>query len=149
MRGRSQAEMEGNMDNLNKPSYVFSEPKTEELTVMVVRDGVQYINPNINVIIDDRKLTLYALNPNHERGKNKAYLFDKVLGYNLSNYQELKTKIREGLSKYPVTSKSMTEHGIKYTVEMNNIGTDRQIPCGYWVDRSNGKVYPPNNGLPH
>ncbi len=41
------------------------------------------------LVIDSRKLTAYALNPNSPRGKDKAVVFEKVLGYTDNNYDEL------------------------------------------------------------
>ncbi len=41
------------------------------------------------LVIDPRKLTEYALNPNHPDGKDKAVVFAKVLGFTKENYQEL------------------------------------------------------------
>jgi filamentous hemagglutinin len=41
------------------------------------------------VIIDARKLTSYALNPDSPKGKYKALLFDKLLGFNRENYVDL------------------------------------------------------------
>ncbi len=45
------------------------------------------------VVIDPRKITHYALNPNHEEGKHKARVFESALGYNLTNYQPLLNQI--------------------------------------------------------
>ena len=55
------------------------------LTTMIRKNGKDYINPNINIIIDENKFTAYALNPEHEVGRHKAYVFNQVLGYNLTN----------------------------------------------------------------
>jgi hypothetical protein len=35
--------------------------------------------------IDPRKLTEYALNPDHPHGSHKAWLFKKMLGYTKEN----------------------------------------------------------------
>ena len=45
------------------------------------------------VIIDPRKLTQYALNPKHDEGKHKARVFERALGYNLTNFQHLLDQI--------------------------------------------------------
>ena len=39
------------------------------------------------IIIDTRKLTEYALNPNNPRGANKAVMFERHLCFNRDNYQ--------------------------------------------------------------
>ena len=46
-----------------------------------------------STIIDARKFTHYALNPNSPRGKNKAIVFEKVLGFTKNNYTELLLQI--------------------------------------------------------
>ena len=46
--------------------------------------------PNLeNATINPKKLTEYALNPEHPVGKNKAKVFESVLGYNQSNASDL------------------------------------------------------------
>ncbi len=42
------------------------------------------------IIIDDRKLTDYALNLDNPKGLNKARMFQFYLGYTKHNYQKLK-----------------------------------------------------------
>lgn len=45
------------------------------------------------LVIDRRKLTEYALNPESERGRHKARVFEAVLGYTRENYQSLLEQI--------------------------------------------------------
>ena len=45
------------------------------------------------VVVDPRKLTEYALNPENPRGRHKARVFEATLGYNQDNYQSLLTQI--------------------------------------------------------
>ncbi len=46
------------------------------------------------------KLEAYALNMNHDIGKNKAIVFEKALGYNSSNAIDLEHEIKKGLLHY-------------------------------------------------
>ena len=47
------------------------------------------------ILIDPRKLTAYALDPENPKGKNKAFMFEKYLGYTKDNYQPLSNMERE------------------------------------------------------
>ena len=38
-----------------------------------------------HAVIEDSKSIHYALNPQNERGRHKARVFESTLGYNLSN----------------------------------------------------------------
>jgi hypothetical protein len=48
-------------------------------------------------IIDTRKLTDYALNPSHLRGREKARYFKRLLGYDRTNYADLIAQIRRAI----------------------------------------------------
>lgn len=81
------------------------------------------------------------MNPNHEKGKHKAYVFDKVLGFNLSNYKQLIQAIRAGLAAYPVSKTEASEHGIKYTVDMQITGAGRKaVVITGWIEMVEGKL---------
>lgn len=61
-------------------------------------DRAENIIPNVgNASIDSRKLTDYALNPEHPVGGNKAKVFESALGYNKSNAEEFMQQIYEKL----------------------------------------------------
>lgn len=45
------------------------------------------------VVIDSRKLTDYALNPDNPVGADKAVIFQRLLSFNLDNYQLLLLQI--------------------------------------------------------
>jgi len=46
------------------------------------------------LVIDEAKLTNYALNPKSDKGKHKARVFKAVLGYTQNNYQSLLRQIQ-------------------------------------------------------
>jgi hypothetical protein len=52
-----------------------------------------------NSIIPEKKISQYILDKNHPKGGPKAINFEKVLGYNLSNADDLKTALLEGLGQ--------------------------------------------------
>ena len=47
--------------------------------------------------IEDGKLLDYALSPRSERGQHKARVFGSALGFNLSNWQELRQAVLSAL----------------------------------------------------
>jgi filamentous hemagglutinin len=110
-------------------------------TMMVTRNGLDYINPAVPITIEEDKFTKYLLNPNNKTGKHKAYVFDRVLGYNLSNYKQLIKAIRGGLTKYPVVKIEASEHGLKYTVIMQITGTKgRAAVVTGWIEFVAGEL---------
>ena len=61
--------------------------------------------------IPDEKLTAYSLNKDHPRGGHKAIVFEKVLGYNSTNTEDLKLAILNNLENCIKFYKSTNEHG--------------------------------------
>lgn len=47
--------------------------------------------------IDRRNFVAYALNPDHESGRHKAAVFNRVLGFDLSNADVLIDLVRSGV----------------------------------------------------
>jgi hypothetical protein len=76
--------------------------------------------------IDPRKLTEYALNPDHPHGLHKAWLFNKILGYTKENYQILKNQIEaRALSSETIAGKA-DQRGQRYTVDIVIKGIEGQ-----------------------
>ena len=71
-----------------------------------------------------KKLLSYALNTEHEDGKNKAIVFESALGYNKDNADLLEKEIRRGLDTYKAVKKAETEYGEKYEVMMMVTGAN-------------------------
>lgn len=79
--------------------------------------------PNfIQAVIEDSKLLDYALNPENERGRHKARVFQSALGFNLANWQMLRQAILEGLPDYDALLTSETPFGAKYRVTLSITG---------------------------
>ena len=75
-----------------------------------------------NVIIPEAKILGYSLNKEHPRGGDKAVVFEKVLGYNKDNYQELIKVICGSIDKFPVTAKGTSQFGRLYEIVMDITG---------------------------
>ena len=70
------------------------------------------------VIIDHRKLTDYALNPDSPWGRHKAKVFKEVLGFSRENYIGLLTQIEEKALENEAIFHSEDRYGQRYTVDL-------------------------------
>jgi hypothetical protein len=85
------------------------------------------MNPLTNyaqAVIEDSKFVSHALNPQSDRGQHKARVFESVLGFNLSNWEQLKRAILDALPCRPATLTSETVFGKKYEVVVPIIGAN-------------------------
>ncbi len=79
--------------------------------------------PNLErAVIEDSKRVDYALNPLSERGQHKARVFESALGFNLSNWEQLKQAILDLLPHHEATLTSETAFGRKYEVLLSITG---------------------------
>jgi filamentous hemagglutinin len=62
------------------------------------------------------KLTDYALDPSHERGRHKARVFASVLGIRAPDWRYLHDQILEALPDGSVRSTRITSFGVAYEV---------------------------------
>ena len=95
----------------------------------MARSAVNPLPGYEHAVIEDSKLLDYALNPQSERGQHKAQVFEKALGFNLSNYEQLKQAILSTLSYHEAKSTKETVFGKKYEVRLPITG-----PNGRTVD---------------
>ena len=81
--------------------------------------------PNFNnAKIDPKKLTDYALNPEHTVGGNKAIVFENVLGYNKSNAYALIKQVYGKLHQSETVMGKLDQYGQRYTVDMSITGAN-------------------------
>ncbi len=82
-----------------------------------------HVLPNYGqAVIPDRKIFKYALNPDHPKGKYKAIAFQKALGYNLSNGNELIEDVRRHLPIVLAVPNGKSSYGNKYFADMILVG---------------------------
>ncbi|GAB2553932.1 DUF6883 domain-containing protein [Spirosoma areae] len=99
--------------------------------------------PNANqAVIDDRKLTGYVLNSEHEEGKHKAFVFRVVLGITVADAGELKNRILTEIKRNPASIGKEDKYGKRFAVEFNWTRNDRTatVLTG-WIIR-NGETIP-------
>ncbi|MGC1310517.1 MAG: DUF6883 domain-containing protein [Phormidesmis sp.] len=70
------------------------------------------------IFIDPRKLTDYALSPSNPKGKHKAFLFKKRLGYTQNNYQLLLAQIESQALEAEAIPKHKDRHGQRYQIDL-------------------------------
>lgn len=80
-----------------------------------------YDNPELKLpfaneaVIVNTKFTKYIFNPDNADGWAKGVAFNSRLGYNKSNWEQLKESIIKAANEYPATDGEFTKHGIKYS----------------------------------
>lgn len=95
------------------------------------------------VVIDQAKLTEYALNPNHPVGGNKAQVFRSALGYDQTNAEALAAQLRAGVAQTPATPGVADAYGQRFTVDIPVTG-----PNGNTVLVRTGFIYDPGSTVP-
>ncbi|WP_199883793.1 DUF6883 domain-containing protein [Anaerosinus massiliensis] len=93
--------------------------------------------------IDPRKLTDYALNPEHPVGGNKAKVFESALGYNKSNADALMKQVQEKLPQSEAILGKADQYGQRYTVDMQITG-----PNGNTATVRTGWIFKPGSTTP-
>ena len=87
------------------------------------------------IVIDKRKLTEYALNPDNPVGADKAVMFQRHLGFTRDNYEPLLEQISaQALDGEAILGRT-DEHGQRYRVDLKIVGTEgqRQIVRTGWI----------------
>ena len=77
-----------------------------------------------SIVIDPRKLTEYALNPDNPRGANKAVMFERHLGFTRDNYQLLLQQIESKALLSETTLQTTDIHGQRYQVDLEIEGIE-------------------------
>lgn len=86
-------------------------------------DANRSIHPNAlpnyqNAVIPQNKLVRYSLDPTHPRGKHKAIVFKRTLGFEQANWELLRDAILAELPYREAQPTKEDEHGERYRVIM-------------------------------
>ncbi|MGL5836549.1 MAG: DUF6883 domain-containing protein [Waterburya sp.] len=76
----------------------------------------------IDIAIDPRKLTEYALNLDNPKGRDKAIMFRFHLGFTRDNYQLLLDKIKIAALEAEATLQKIDIYGQRYQVDLEITG---------------------------
>lgn len=96
------------------------------------------------IVIDPRKFTHYVLNLNSPRGKNKAILFEKILGFTKKNYGALLLQIENKALQAEAVFHSEDKFGKRYVVDLLIEGTQGQqatVRTGWLVSSQDDKAH--------
>ncbi len=94
-----------------------------------------------DVKISSDKFTKYALNK--DKDYNKAVAFEKALGYNIDNAEDLIAAIRKNSSRYPATEKPDLGYGKRYEVLMPLVGPNGKqanVKTAWIHDKETGEL---------
>lgn len=93
------------------------------------------------IVIDPRKLTEYALNPDNPRGVDKAVMFERHLGFTRDNYQLLLQQIESKVLDSEATLQTTDIHGQRYQVDLEiegvRSGQRETVRTGWIVEPKN------------
>ena len=70
-----------------------------------------------NAVVDIRKLRDYFLNPEHDDGKHKAWLFSSILGMTPDNAEELRQILLEVIQTHEAQLGRRDGFGQRYTLD--------------------------------
>jgi hypothetical protein len=93
-----------------------------------------------NLVINSRKLTEYALNPDNPKGVNKALMFQRHLGYTKDNYQPLLDQIYAKALDTEATFQFKDKHGERYQIDIKIQGIEpnqQEIVRTGWLRENN------------
>jgi filamentous hemagglutinin len=76
------------------------------------------------VIIDPRKLTEYALNPDNPKGADKAVMFQLYLGFTKDNYEALMAQILDLVLESEAILQRSDEYGQRYQLDLEIQGAE-------------------------
>lgn len=98
----------------------------------------QLLPNNKKAVISNEKFTKYALNKEHTTGRDKAVAFEKALGYNVDNANELIANIHKNIAFCPAKKRPATEYGQPFDVTMNLTGPNgktARVKTGWIIDK--------------
>ena len=96
-----------------------------------------------DVIIDSRKLTEYALNPDNPKGIDKAVMFERYLGFTQDNYQFLLEQIESKVLNAEAVLQRTDIYGQRYQVDLAIIGIkpeQQEIVRTGWIVKSDSNT---------
>ncbi|HEY8454838.1 MAG TPA: hypothetical protein VIL34_04550 [Actinopolymorphaceae bacterium] len=94
-----------------------------------------------NAEFDDRKLTEYALNPNHPKGKHKYRVINSATGLGPDDAQDVKRQILEKVKDGELVKGKVDQYGTRWNVDVPITGPKGTITVRTaWIVDSNGKT---------
>lgn len=95
-----------------------------------------------NVVIDLRKITEYCLSNEHDEGKHKAVLFEKLLGITADNAERLAEILKRAVWENDASIGKLDGYGQRYIVDFEAAGHQAKVLLrSVWIIRS-GESFP-------
>lgn len=130
-------------------------PNMPPIYVYISKGRSPYINEEgllrngDKAVIQEGKISGYALNPDHPYGGNKAKVFESSLGFKQEHSQELQRQIRDGIARYQAELGDATQYGQNVYVDMPVSGIGGKVATirtGWFFDNDSevprlGTVY--------
>lgn len=126
------------LDGYSKHEMNFEEWKKNGKSVANdSTSGIMKLPRYKNAVIPKAKFTQYALNP--DKDPNKAKAFEKALGYTIDNADDLIEQINKNLPNYEAVEKGNRGWGMTYEVVMNIVGPNGKTAkvLTAWIDDKN------------
>ncbi|WP_036478515.1 DUF6883 domain-containing protein [Myxosarcina sp. GI1] len=104
---------------------------------MKLKDVIDYVS------IDPRKLTEYALNLDNPKGRDKALMFQRHLGFTKDNYQPLLEQIETKVLNAEASLQRTDVHGRRYQVDLQVNGVKQgqtEVVRTGWIIEPNTNV---------
>jgi hypothetical protein len=87
-------------------------------------------------LIDPQKVLGHCLDPQHEDGRHKAHLFERLLGLNLNNADLLLTALELAAETSDATSGKLDEYGQRYLIDFRFAGPEgTRMMRSVWIIR--------------
>ena len=90
-------------------------------------------------VIEESKLVSYCLDPEHDKGRHKALVFESALGDDQTNWEQLRSELASGLrvSPWHKVGPGFLSQGRRYSVKMTIRGAngmEATVSTGWEVD---------------
>ncbi|GEM_PF-637378 len=121
----------------HQPRWVILTLAKEDKLVLTLTEIVD------KVVINPRKLTHYALDPQSPKGKHKAIVFEQ-LGFTKANYTELLEQLQTKSLTTEAISYGEDEYGTRYTLEIpieNQTGQTAIVITGWLVPKNTQEAH--------
>lgn len=99
--------------------------------------------PTDELVLPNDKFTKYFFNPDNKRGWAKGQAFKSRLGYDASNWEEMRDEMRSQAQKCIYIKSEDSEYGTKYTQEVVLYGkneTPMSVKIGWIHDNATGEL---------
>jgi hypothetical protein len=107
---------QNSIENSKNSSKINSEKPIVPILDEETKPAENRLPNSLLAVTDHNKIQRYALNSNHPKGKEKARVFNSVLGFHYENWDALSDQIFDKLQTAEISKHEVTEYGSRYNV---------------------------------